>query len=307
MTVFKNCNIVFPEKIAFGYVIIEDGLITEVGLGDSPYEGIDFNGDYLVPGYIDIHIHGAMGSSFNLGDLEGCQKAADYHFSHGTTTMLMGVEGGLEMLEEHLPCERFPENVAGIFMEGPFISPERPGAIDPNFIKPADPQAFEDFLKKYANQIKYIAIAPEIPMAKELIKIAVKYGLKVSAGHTVASIEQLFDGMTWGISSTCHTFNGMPPLHHRSPGVVGGALLYDELFTEIICDGIHIHPDVVKLLFKVKPHDKVIAITDSVALNGVPDGTYGRRMVRGKLITLTNGITIAGSSLTMDQAVKNMA
>ena len=121
-------------------------------------------------------------------------------------------------------------------------------------------------------------------MAKELITTAKRFGIRVSAGHTMSTIEQLFESITWGVGSVCHTFNAMSPLHHREPGVVGGALLYDDLFTEIICDGIHIHPEVVKLLFKVKPHDKVVAITDSVALNGMPDGTYGRRMVRGKLI-----------------------
>jgi N-acetylglucosamine-6-phosphate deacetylase len=306
VTVFKNCSIVLPERVIPGYVVVEDGLIAEIGFGESPYDGVDFHGDYLVPGYIDVHVHGAVGHSFHVGDEVGSSKVAEYHFSHGTTTLLMGVEGALDELAKHLPYKGMPKNVVGIFMEGPFISPERPGAIDPNFIKPADPKGFEEFLTEFGEQIKYVAIAPEIPMAKELITTAKRFGIRVSAGHTMSTIEQLFESITWGVGSVCHTFNAMSPLHHREPGVVGGALLYDDLFTEIICDGIHIHPEVVKLLFKVKPHDKVVAITDSVALNGMPDGTYGRRMVRGKLITLTNGITIAGSSLTMDQAVKNM-
>lgn len=305
MKVLKNCTLVLPERIVKGYVIIEGQFISEVGLGECPYKGEDLNGDFLVPGYIDLHVHGGAGAGFEVADLHACHRAAEFHLKHGTTSLLMGVEGTLNDLENSLPI-KMPENAVGIFMEGPFLSPKRPGAIDPKFLQDPDPVALDDFLKRFGTQISYMAIAPELPEADKLTKVALKNGVVVSAGHTVATIEQLFQAITWGVTSVCHTFNGMPPMHHREPGVVGGALLYDELTTEIICDGFHIHPDVVKLLFKVKPYDKVLAITDSVSLNGMPDGQYGRRVVKGKQITLANGTTIAGSSLTMDQAVKNM-
>ncbi len=305
MKVLKNCALVLPERIVKGYVIIDGKFISKVGLGDCSYDGEDLYGDYLVPGYIDVHVHGGGGAGFKVTDLDACHRAADFHLKHGTTSLLLGVEGTLTDLENFLPL-KMPENAVGIFMEGPFLSPKRPGAIDPKFIQPPDPEALDNFLVRFGSQITYMTIAPELPQAEKLIEVALKHGVIVSSGHTVATIEELFQAITWGVSSVCHTFNGMLPMHHREPGVVGGALLYDELATEIICDGFHIHPDVVKLLFKVKPYDKVLAITDSVSLNGMPDGQYGRRVVKGKQITLTNGTTIAGSSLTMDQAVKNM-
>jgi N-acetylglucosamine-6-phosphate deacetylase len=306
MEVLKNCTLVLPERLGKGYVIIEEGIITEVGFGECSQEGEDLQGAYLVPGYIDVHVHGGGGAGFELADLDSCQRAADFHLKHGTTTMLMGVEGGLDELGKYLPLKKMPINTAGIFLEGPFISPERPGAIDPNFIKEPDPDKLTDFLTKFGSQIKYIAIAPELNQAEELIKIARKFNVVVSAGHTISSIEKLRQATMWGTSCVCHTFNGMPPMHHREPGVVGGALLYDELYTEIITDGIHIHPEIIRLLFKVKPFDKVLAITDSVSLNGMPSGTYGRRMVNGNKITLIDGKTIAGSAHTMDKAIQNM-
>lgn len=306
MKVLKNCTLVLPESLEKGYVVIKDGVIEEVGLGECSLEGEDFSGAYLVPGYIDVHVHGGGGAGFDLSDPDACHRAAEFHLNHGTTSMLMGLEGGLEEIGKHLPLKKLPSNVAGIFLEGPFISPKRPGAIDPAFIREPNKEILTTFLEKFSSQITYMAIAPELKDAKDLINIADDYGVVVSAGHTTASIETLYEAILWGTKCVCHTFNGMPPMHHREPGVVGGALLYDDLYTEIICDGIHIHPDIVKLLFKIKPHDKVLAITDSVSLNGMPDGKYGRRMVKGRKITLTNGTTIAGSSLTMDEAVKNM-
>jgi N-acetylglucosamine-6-phosphate deacetylase len=196
----------------------------------------------------------------------------------------------------------------GIHLEGPFISHAKKGVHPPADILPPDIALFDRFQQAARGHIRLITIAPEIPGALALIEHAATRGVKVSIGHTDATSEQALAAIDAGARSATHTFNAMRPLDHRAPGVIAVVLDDDRLFAELICDGVHVAPEMVRLWLKAKGTDKAILVTDSMSATGMPDGTYtlgtfqvevadGRAMANGSL---------AGSVLTMDRAVANL-
>jgi N-acetylglucosamine-6-phosphate deacetylase len=309
-----NGKAIIVEKERIREIVNKEDISTATLTGAEVIEGKD---EYIVPGYIDIHVHGGGGSDVMDGDYEAINQIAISHSHFGTTsflptTMTMSKDKIIRSLRSI--CEAVKKGTAGaeilgIHMEGPYINPEKKGAQKEEEIKKISIDEFSEFNQASGNLIRLVTIAPEMPGAIGLIKYLYEQGIITSVGHTNATYVQTQAGIRAGLSHVTHTFNAMRGLHHREPGVVGAALISPELTVEVIADCIHIHPIVLKILTKVKEDEKVVLITDAMRAAGLKEGTYD---LGGQEVIVTKGQarlkdgTLAGSVLTMDKAVKNM-
>ncbi|MDF2661792.1 MAG: nagA [Paenibacillus sp.] len=304
--------------------VIENGrmIVTESGtiraLGDEllpiPAHArvCDCRGALLVPGFIDVHVHGGNG----FGMMEGTREALDgmsrYHARHGTTAFLATtstadmetIRQALHNAASHVGLTAGAE-LAGIHLEGPYLDVKRRGAQSEAFLKLPSGSEIDELLDVSGGHLRLVTLAPEIEGGLQAVTQFAERGVTVSAGHSDATFALMKEAVSLGVSHTTHHFNGMSPMHHREPGLAGAGLLMDKLTTELICDGIHVHPAVVKLLFEMKGPGNVCMITDAVSPAGLPDGAYGSVVVRAGEVMLKDGSTLAGSSLTMLQALKN--
>ena len=320
-----NGTIITPFHLVIGKaIIVEKGRIKEMAnkeelstttlTGAEVIEGKD---KFIVPGYIDMHVHGGGGSDVMDGDYEAINQIAIAHSHFGTTsflptTMTMSKDKIIRSLRSI--CEAVKKGTAGaeilgIHMEGPYINPEKKGAQREEDIKKVSIEEFLEFNQASGNLIRLVTIAPEMPGAIDFIKYLDKQKIIISVGHSNATYTQVQAGIQAGLSHATHTFNAMRGLHHREPGVVGAALTSPELTVEVIADGIHIHPVVIKILIKARENEKIVLITDAMRAAGLKEGTYD---LGGQEVTVNKGQarlrdgTLAGSVLTMDKAVKNM-
>ena len=320
-----NGTIITPFHLVSGEaIIVEKGRIREIvnkeELSTATLTGaevIEGKDKFIVPGYIDIHVHGGGGSDVMDGDYEAINQIAITHSRFGTTAFLpttMTMSKNKIICSLRSICEAVKKGTAGaeilgIHMEGPYINPEKKGAQKEDDIKKISIEEFLEFNQASGNLIRLVTIAPEMPGAIGLIKYLYKQGIIASVGHSNATYAQVQAGIEAGLSHVTHTFNAMRGLHHREPGVVGAALISPELTVEVIADGIHIHPIVLKILTKIKEAEKVVLITDTIRATGLKEGTYD---LGGQEVIVTEGQarlkdgTLAGSVLTMDKAVKNM-
>ena len=266
---------------------------------------------YLLPGFIDLHVHGGDGADAMEGEA-AVRRLARFHARHGTTALLATTvtapEGDLERALAGIESVRRRRGrgearVLGAHLEGPWISPKRLGA-QPPYARPADPAEAERFLARA--RVGAVTLAPEVEGGLELVRFLAARGVRVQVGHTAGGLEAARAALEAGAAGFTHFFNAMTGLHHRAPGVVGAGLLYAR-FAEVIADGLHVAPEAVRLLFKNVPGAYVV--TDAVAAAGRPDGRYplGRYRVekRGEGVFLEDG-TLAGSTLTMDRALRNL-
>lgn len=299
------------EIIPHGWVRIEGGIIAEIGIGDAIAE-IAAPDLILMPGFIDLHVHGGNNLEAMDGTPEALQGLSAFYAQHGVTSFLPttwtaprapithALKGIATLTEQPLNGA----TILGAHVEGPYISPKKPGAQNPGDIRPADAAEFAEWLA--TGTVRLITLAPEIQPNHDLIQTCLEHGITVSAGHTDATFAEMQAAN--GITQTTHTFNAMRPLHHREPGTVGAAMLMDQLRCEVIADGVHVHPQMVRLLYQVKGADRIILITDAVRGAGLPIGTQylqdGRTVTVRESAYLDDG-TLAGSTLTMDAAVRN--
>jgi len=295
-------------------IVNKEELNTATLTGAEVIEGKD---KYIVPGYIDIHVHGGGGSDVMDGDYEAINQIAIAHSHFGTTSFLPTkmtmdknkIIGSLRSIHEAKLRGTGGAEILGVNLEGPYINPEKKGAQKEEDTKKISIEEFLEFNQASGNLIRLVTIAPEMPGAIGLIKYLYKQGIIASVGHSNATYAQVQAGIEAGLSHVTHTFNAMRGLHHREPGVVGAALISPELTVEVIADGIHIHPIVLKILTKIKEAEKVVLITDAMRATGLKEGTYD---LGGQEVIVTEGQarlkdgTLAGSVLTMDKAVKNM-
>jgi N-acetylglucosamine-6-phosphate deacetylase len=312
MSVVLSGRVVTPEGILDpGWVRIEDGIISAVGQG-SPAESRQFSG-WLVPGFVDIHCHGGGGASYPEATPERVAQAAAAHRKHGTTTTMASlVSRPIPVLVEQISAlaELVTDGlVAGIHLEGPFISAARCGAHDPAVLRPPDPDSVTELLEAGKGTIRMVTIAPELDGAVEAVRRFVDAGVIVAIGHTDATEAQVRPAVDAGVTVATHLFNGMRPLHHREPGPIG-ALLDDERITvELICDLVHVHPTAARLAARHAGIGRTVLVTDAMAAAGVGDGIYevgGLRVtVRDGVPTLDGGGSLAASTLTLDAAVRN--
>ncbi|MER6943550.1 N-acetylglucosamine-6-phosphate deacetylase [Nonomuraea sp. NPDC000554] len=307
-----DARIVTPEGVHDGWLTIEDGRITHIGRGSAPRDGHSLGGRHVVPGFVDIHNHGGAGGSFPTGEQDRARQAVALHERHGTTTMIASLVTGTtdELAAAASSLAELCDDglLAGIHFEGPYISKARCGAHNPALLREPTPQEFTTLVEAGRGHVRMLTIAPELPGALDTIRAAVAQGVIAALGHSDATFEQTLEGVEAGASVATHLYNAMPALGHRAPGPVA-ALLEDERVTvELINDGVHVHPAMLRLAFAVAGPRRTALITDAMAATGMGDGTY----VLGSMeVSVTDGVarlveggSIAGSTLTMDVAFR---
>lgn len=297
-----------------------DGIITEVGFGlkklpDEQAE--DYSGDSVLPGFVDVHTHAYGGNDTMNGEAALRSMSRAYRrlgvAAFLPTTMSGTIQETASALEGIRQIMLHPEEngaaVAGAHMEAPFLNPLKCGAQRKECFLSPDWDTLLQLCNGHPETVRLITIAPELPGADTFIAAALKAGITVSAGHTNATAEEVHHAADLGLNHITHTFNAQPALHHRKPGVPGAALADPRLYTEAICDGFHLHPDIIRLMIRCKGAERFVAITDSMEAAGMPDGTYslgGQAVyVHDGKATLEDG-TIAGSTLDMPAAFRNL-
>ena len=318
MTVIRG-KIVTPEAtLENGAVRLQDGRIAEViedaaGLAAD----VDLAGGWVVPGFVDLHVHGGYGGDFMDASAASYETILAFHGRHGTTTLLgTTVTATKEAIEAVLQASSAYIDAAsprgarllGVHLEGPFISPKWPGAQNPAHIVPPNADWVREWAAAYPGLIKQLTLAPEREGALPLIRELRALGIVAAAGHTDATYDQMLAAAEAGLNQAVHTFNAMTPLHHRNPGVVGAVLTEDRIVAEVIADGVHVHEAAVKLLAKTKTSDNLVLITDAMSAAGLGDGQYSLGgldvTVDGGVARLTHGDSLAGSTLTMIEAFR---
>jgi N-acetylglucosamine-6-phosphate deacetylase len=312
MTVIKG-HILTPTGFVLGELTVDDaGRVAQV-TGQPVSEARVFDGalPIVIPGFIDLHVHGGGGSDVMDGG-NAIATVAGQHAQHGTTSMLgTTMTAPMEDLELAFAglasacTTRAPRSarVLGVHLEGPYINDEKLGA-QPDFARPVKATEL-----KHLNDlapIRLITLAPEVPGNMDVIESLVQAGYRVQIGHTLASYDEAVQAMGKGANGFTHLFNAMTGLHHRKPGAVGAALAHAQ-YAEIIPDLVHVHPGAIRVALRAIPH--LYCVTDSTAAAGMPDGEYqlGRQTVTKCMggVRLADG-TLAGSTLTMDQALRNL-
>jgi N-acetylglucosamine-6-phosphate deacetylase len=323
-TVITAARLVTPiEWIEAPVVVVEDGRITALWSRNSAEMPagrlLNFQDLVLAPGFIDIHIHGGAGRDAMEADESALAQIERQLVKHGVTAYLpTTVTAPHEKILEALdglgkliattnknPGRPVP---LGIHLEGPFISHEKRGVHPPQNLVPPTQQGFDRFWQASAGTIRMMTIAPELPGATETIRHARMLGVHSSLGHSNATYQQAQSGIAAGADHATHTFNAMRALDHRDPGILGAVLENDELTADIIADGIHVHPSVLKLFLSAKGADRAILITDAISATGMPDGIYS---LGGLEVQVNNGRCeyqgkLAGSVLTLDRAIRNV-
>jgi len=324
----RNANVYLPDRVlAGGSVYVSGGRIARIcgpedGAPETADDDVwDAGGLHLVPGFVDLHVHGGGGADvMDAAEDEGAiGQIARFHAAHGTTSWLAttmtaprrelarAVEGAARAMERG--AADGGAEMLGLHLEGPFLNPRRCGAQNPAAIRPFDRVEMEELLERGRGAVRLVTLAPECGDALRGIGALRGRGVTVSIGHSEADAATVRRAIEAGASHVTHLFNAMNPLHHREPGIVGTALIRDELTVELICDGFHVHPDLVRLVFSVKRRDRIALVTDAIAAAGMPDGDGywlgGLPVIvkEGKAV-LRDGGNLAGSCLTMDEALK---
>ncbi|MGR6857323.1 N-acetylglucosamine-6-phosphate deacetylase [Bacillus halotolerans] len=312
------------EVIKNGYVGVKDGKISAVST-ERPKEQYskEIQGPkdaVLLPGMIDIHIHGGYGADTMDASFSALDAMSSRLPEEGTTSFLATtitqehgqISQALENARDWMSAEESSSlgaELIGIHLEGPFVSPKRAGAQPKEWIRPSDLALFKKWQQEAGGLIKIVTLAPEEDQQFELIRYLKDESIIASMGHTDADSALLLEAFEAGASHMTHLYNAMSPFHHREPGVIGTALAHEGYVTELIADGIHSHPLAAKLAFLAKGSSKLILITDSMRAKGLKDGVYefgGQSVtVKGKTALLPDG-TLAGSILKMNEGARHM-
>ena len=305
-----------------GWLLVKNEQIRLIGFGQRPIlpgntevQEVDAEGKMLLPGFIDLHVHGAMGHEVMDASAAGLEEMARFYSSHGVTSFLAttwtasreAIRKALELVEEVQGPVQGGATLLGVHLEGPYLNPDRCGAQDIRQIRRAEREEALEFLD--SGVIRLLALAPEYDENLWLVDECVKRGITVSAAHTAANYEQMQRAAAHGMTQATHTFNAMQGLGHREPGTVGAALTIPQIACELIADNIHVHPAVQKILLDVKTPSGVILITDAIRAAGLPEGEY---MLDDRSVNIQDGAvrlqdgTLAGSILTMERALQNL-
>jgi N-acetylglucosamine-6-phosphate deacetylase len=302
-------------------VAVADGRIAALGHGVPPEaaERLDVGGDWLAPGYVDVHVHGGAGGDVMATDREQRHAVRRLHARHGTTAMLASTVSR-PVAELHDAVARLADDVeasesgpmarlVGIHLEGPFLSRVRRGAHQETALRPPDPAETDSLLAAGRGHVRTVTVAPELPGGLDLVARLVADGVTVAVGHTDADAETVRSAVEAGARAITHTFNGMQPLHHRRPGPVGMAMDLPQLTCELILDLVHVDPVAARALVHAAGAERICLITDAMAATGMSNGIYE---LGGQTVEVLHGrvrvkgtTTLAGSTLTMATAVEN--
>jgi N-acetylglucosamine-6-phosphate deacetylase len=327
-TAFTATRLYTPvEEIQSPLLVVEDGVISEVRSRASKQipDGaslIDFGDAVLAPGFVDIHMHGGAGLDLMRALPSDLPRLGKFLTAHGVTgyfatTVAAPLDvtcSALERLADAIEAAHANHDdpalarPLGIHLEGPFLSHKRRGVHPPEFLVAPTLAVFERLWQAARGHVRMLTIAPEIPGAMEVIAEAARRGVCVSIGHSDAEMPVARDAVKAGARHATHTFNAMRPLDHREPGIIGEVLSDDQLSADIIVDGIHVDPAVVKIFLRAKGLERAVLITDAISATGMPDGRYqlGPIEVDVKDGKCTSNGSLAGSVLTMDRAVRNV-
>lgn len=281
-----------------------------------PAKRYEFDGAYLLPGFIDIHVHGAGGHDVMDARLESFEVISHKLAAEGVTgylaTTMTAEQSQLEAVFSLIPQAmqaKHDAKLLGVHLEGPFISPEKAGAQMARYVRKPDVALFQAWQALSKNHIKLMTLAPELPQAIELIKAAIATGVVVSIGHTEASYAETRAAIAAGCSQATHLFNAMRGMHQRDPGAAGALLLSPMITAELIADGIHVHPAMIELAWRLKQVNGLVLVTDAMRAKCMGDGRYE---LGGQTVTVHNGRAtletgqLAGSTLRMPEAIKNI-
>ena len=319
--IFINAQLILPDAIQRGSLTVHAGRIANLSRSAGLRPGsLDLRGGYLAPGFIDLHIHGAVGRDTMEASADAFRAITEFHLRGGTTSLALTTVTATEqeilrVLNAAKPFHNRSlggARLAGVHIEGPFISKEKPGAQNPNQIRPARAAEWKKFLR-YGPLITEMTLAPEENGALPLIRALRANGSLASGGHTNATEEHLRPALAAGLNHSTHTFNAMSTATRRGPyriaGMVEFALAHREICCELIADGVHVAPTLMKMLFNAKGRDGVCLITDATGGAGLPPGTkfqvgdVAARVTKDAAL-LTDGSALAGSTLTMIEAVR---
>lgn len=319
-----NAKVVTPAGIVNnGWIRVKDGIIEELGTvqNEKPprlqnLETFDANEGWILPGFIDVHVHGGLGHDFMDADEVGLNAITKFHALHGTTSILATtltasreeLTGVLERVSKYMSGVMPYSQVLGVHFEGPFINEHWKGAQNPAYIVSPQVEWLEEWVKQYPGILKIQTLAPESEGALHYIEKLAKNGIVPSCGHTDATYDQIVAAADRGLRHAVHTFNAMSALHHRAPGTVGAVLTDDRIVAEVIADGHHVHPACIKLITSAKGAHNVILVTDAMSAAGMPDDDYE---LGGLPVVMSCGVArlkdtgnLAGSTLSMISAVR---
>jgi N-acetylglucosamine-6-phosphate deacetylase len=317
-----NARLFTPHHVGLtGWLLTEDSHIRAIGFGNPPDFSADASVQYmnakggaLLPGFIDLHVHGAMGHEVMDASPDGLEEMSRFYASHGVTSFLAAtwtsshasIMKALGIVNQVQGPIRGGATLLGAYLEGPYLNPARCGAQDGSLIRRAEKNEASEILD--SGTVRLLALAPEYVENLWLIDECVRRGVTVSAAHTTADYEQMQRAVEHGVTHLTHCFNAMQPLGHRDLGTVGAAMALPQISCELIADNIHVHPAAQKILFDTKGVGGVILVTDAIRAAGLPDGEY---MLDERKVHIQNGAvrlpdgTLAGSVLTMERALQN--
>lgn len=298
-------------------VRIRQGKIAEIG-SFTGEEGLNLSGRYLLPGLVESHFHGAVGEDFHEADREGIRKIAAYEAAHGITTIIPTISSSRDAVVEYslrTVGEAIREGntggsaIRGIHLEGPFLSDARKGSHLTIYLHRPSIEELDRLDKLSGGNVRSMTIAPELEGAMDVIRYACSKKITIQIGHTAADYATTIKAIDAGATVATHTFNGMEPLHHRSPGVLGAVLTDDRVTCEMIGDLVHVQGPVLQLIYRAKGPERVSLVSDSMYGAGLPEGEYTRqgrtRTVQGGVARLPDG-TISGSARTILDGVRNL-
>ncbi|MDI6618479.1 MAG: N-acetylglucosamine-6-phosphate deacetylase [Clostridiales bacterium] len=328
MITFINGRIILPDRLLNGFCIsVEDDTIKKIFRDTGHYNGtvIDVKGNYISPGFIDIHVHGGGEGDFLDIDIESVRNIISTHTAHGTTGIYpttlacsdYEVFGAIDTLNKYISSSNHGAEILGVHLEGPYLNMSQRGAQDPKYIKVP---MREDYMKlfDYSNLIKRVTFAPEIKNGMDLAKELKSRGIVASIGHSNAEYEDVIRAFNIGVRHVTHIYSGMQGIHRvkgfRKLGIVESAFLIDDMTVEIIADGCHLPFELLKLIYKIKGPRKIALITDAMRAAGRTEGEsiLGSRK-NGQKVILKDGVAFmpdfeafAGSIATADRLVRNM-
>ncbi len=299
-------------------ILIEDGVITQIGdiEADAGCDILDAQGRIVAPGFIDVHIQGAGGADILDGTPEALKTIAQTCARFGTTSFLAttvfkvnGENEHIALAAEYVNRDLGGANLVGIHLEGPFISANKRGMIQPECVCPPSVQILDEILDVTGGQLKVMTIAPELAGSLEIIRSLVDSNIVASFAHSEANYEQTLEGLAAGISHVTHLFNAMSPIHHRCPGPLVAIFENEKVTAQLIADGVHIHPSVLRMAFEILGPNRIVLITDGMQAMGKPDGKY---IYNGVEYESKNGAarykdgTLIGTALGLSELVKRL-
>jgi N-acetylglucosamine-6-phosphate deacetylase len=315
------------EEIGDGVIVVEGTRISSIGYRDQiqvPPDAVHYAapGSTVVPGFVDIHIHGAGGHDVMEGNARALDSVVANVARHGTTSIvattmtapvdetchsLEGIARYIRNHEQPQESNKLAAEILGIHLEGPFIAKARRGVHPTEALAKPSADTLEKFMKAADGLVRIVTIAPELPGALKLIEYAAAAGLVVALGHTDADYDQARAGIQAGVRHAVHTYNAMRPFAHRDPGVIGAILTDPEVTAEVIADGHHVAGPAIQVLMGTKGFETVLLVSDGIAATGMRDGTYPLGNIK---VTVKDGVArneegkLAGSTLTLDRALR---